>query len=299
MGETVMDILFRNGQPFASNPGGSSFNSAISIGRSGIPCSFVGYTGDDHIGKITADFLKENGVDTTYFEERKGSKSSLALAYLNEKGDADYCFYKDNPTVSKQSLELLPEFCQGDALLYGSNYAMCEGMRPQVLKVLKSAKEAGATVYYDINFRPSHRHEREQLKNAIEENMSLSTIVRGSADDFEVLWDSRDARQLYENYIKKFCKVFICTAGEELITVCTPQATWNFNAPRIPKDKLVSTVGAGDNFNAGILCQMVRNEICAEDLTQLSFEQWESLIQAGTHYASMVCQSSLNYITSC
>lgn len=42
MGETIMDIIFHGAQPTAVVPGGSSFNSIISIGRAGIPAVFVG-----------------------------------------------------------------------------------------------------------------------------------------------------------------------------------------------------------------------------------------------------------------
>ena len=40
MGETIMDIIFHGAQPTAAVPGGSSFNSIISIGRAGIPGRF-------------------------------------------------------------------------------------------------------------------------------------------------------------------------------------------------------------------------------------------------------------------
>ena len=51
MGETIMDIIFHGAQPTAAVPGGSSFNSIISIGRAGIPAVFVGETGHDEVGR--------------------------------------------------------------------------------------------------------------------------------------------------------------------------------------------------------------------------------------------------------
>ena len=57
LGETVMDILFyekNSGKgeyvPFAAVPGGSTFNSMVSVGRSGVPCKFMGYTGNNRVG---------------------------------------------------------------------------------------------------------------------------------------------------------------------------------------------------------------------------------------------------------
>ena len=69
-GETILDILFLQGQPVAAVPGGSSFNSIISTGRAGVPCIFVGYTGNDAVGRQTVEFMRHNGVSTDFFEVR-------------------------------------------------------------------------------------------------------------------------------------------------------------------------------------------------------------------------------------
>ena len=38
IGETVLDILFKNGQPVKAVPGGSVYNSIITLGRMGQRC---------------------------------------------------------------------------------------------------------------------------------------------------------------------------------------------------------------------------------------------------------------------
>ena len=40
IGETVLDIIFRDGQPIGAVPGGSVFNGVISLGRAGVPATF-------------------------------------------------------------------------------------------------------------------------------------------------------------------------------------------------------------------------------------------------------------------
>jgi fructokinase len=40
IGETVLDIIFKNGQPQAAKPGGAMLNSMVSLGRIGNPGSF-------------------------------------------------------------------------------------------------------------------------------------------------------------------------------------------------------------------------------------------------------------------
>ena len=41
IGETILDILFKDSQPMAAVPGGSVFNGIISLGRLGVNVTFI------------------------------------------------------------------------------------------------------------------------------------------------------------------------------------------------------------------------------------------------------------------
>ena len=97
IGETVFDILFKNGQPVKAVPGGSVYNSIISLGRVGAEAAFISEVGDDRIGEIILSHLRDSGVDASSVCCFSGGKSPLALAFLNERNDAEYLFYKDYP----------------------------------------------------------------------------------------------------------------------------------------------------------------------------------------------------------
>lgn len=293
MGETILDILFRNGQPVAAVPGGSTFNSIISVGRTGVPCTFVGYTGADTVGRQVMDFLHDNGVGTEHFQMREGEKSAVSLAFLSDDGDASYSFYNEPPHVAASWT--LPEMHPGDVLIYGSYYSICPGMRPQVEQLQQQAARAGAIVYYDINFRPGHKPELEALMPTIMQNLQRSTIVRGSADDFDVIYSSRDARDIYNRYISPCCPYFICTAGAGQITICTPTGSYDFQAP--PIDNVVSTVGAGDNFNAGFSCALIWLGIMPADLLALDRSGWQRLVDIACSFAGQACRSTENYVS--
>ena len=92
IGETVLDIIFKNDEPIAAVPGGSVFNGIISLGRSGVPASFISETGNDRVGKKIIKFLEDNGVDASSVCVYAESKSPLSLAFLNEQNDAEYIF---------------------------------------------------------------------------------------------------------------------------------------------------------------------------------------------------------------
>ena len=97
IGETVLDIIFRDEQPISALPGGSTFNAIISLGRAGVGTRFISETGNDRVGRLITGFLEQNGCPASSVCIYPDSKSPLSLAFLNEQNDADYVFYKDHP----------------------------------------------------------------------------------------------------------------------------------------------------------------------------------------------------------
>lgn len=252
IGETVLDILFKNNQPQKAVPGGSTFNSIVSLGRAGVPCAIVTETGSDHVGDMICGFLKENGVSDEFVCRHAGTKSHITLAFLNEHNDAQYTFYKDHATALLD--ERLPKIQSNDVVLFGSFFAINPVIRPTVGKLLREAKQAGAWLYYDINFRKSHIPDIPDVIGNIEENMGLANLVRGSKEDFEYLYGLSDEDAIYAK-VKPYCDTFILTDGARIIRVYTPAGCETYPVEKI---ETVSTVGAGDNFNAGYIYAMLQ-----------------------------------------
>ena len=262
IGETVLDILFKNDQPQKAVPGGSTFNSIVSLGRAGVPCAIVTETGGDHVGDLICAFLKTNGVSDEFVCRHKGTKSHITLAFLNEHNDAQYTFYKDHATALLD--EHLPQIQADDVVLFGSFFAINPVIRPVVRRLLHQAKQAGAWLYYDINFRKSHVPDIPDVIGNIEENMRLADVVRGSKEDFTYLYDLHDADAIYDK-VKPFCEHFILTDGAREICVYEPERELTgeglqVTGRRYPVQTIetVSTVGAGDNFNAGYIYALMQ-----------------------------------------
>ena len=252
IGETVLDILFKNDQPQKAVPGGSTFNSFVSLGRAGVPCIMVTEVGGDHIGDMTCRFLRDNGVSDEFVCRHPDTKSHITLAFLNEHNDAQYTFYKDHASAALDGP--LPDMTPDDIILFGSFFAINPVIRPVVSRLLREAKKAGAWLYYDINFRKSHIPDIPDVLPNIEENMRLADLVRGSLEDFEYLYGLRDADAVYAR-VRPFCDTFILTDGARSIRVYSSAGCNIFPVRAI---ETVSTVGAGDNFNAGYIYAMLQ-----------------------------------------
>ena len=294
IGETVFDIIFKDDQPIAAVPGGSTFNCLISLGRCGVRASFISETGNDRVGQHILRFLDENVVDNKSVSVYPDSKSPLSLAFLNERNDAEYIFYKDHP---KDRLDFdFPEVNEDDIVVYGSYYAVNPVIRPQVLGFLEYAKSHGAILYYDVNFRASHKDEVVKLTSNILGNLELADIVRGSAEDFSVMFRKTDADAIYRSQISFYTKKFICTNGAEPVEL-RADGGLKKQYPILKSDEVVSTIGAGDNFNAGFIYGMMKYGITREQTEKgLTESQWDKVIGCALQFSANVCKSLNNYV---
>ena len=252
IGETVWDILFKDDQPQKAVPGGSTFNSIVSLGRAGVPCVMVTEVGGDHVGDLICNFLKDNGVSTEYVCRHEQVKSHISLAFLDKNNDAQYVFYKDHASVSLDGK--LPEIGTDDVVLFGSFFAINPVIRPVVGGLLRAAREAGAWLYYDVNFRKNHIADLPEVMVNIEENMRLADVVRGSMEDFGYLYGLHDGDAIYDK-VSQYCRTLILTDGAQSIRVYTPEGCEPYPVQAI---ETVSTVGAGDNFNAGYIYALMQ-----------------------------------------
>ena len=295
IGETVLDIIFKNNQPVGAVPGGSVFNSIISLGRSGVKCSFISETGNDRVGRTILDCLEENGVDASSVYVYPDSKSPLSLAFLNENNDAEYIFYKDHPN---DRLEFtFPDVQPDDIVLFGSYYAVNPVIRPQVVGFLDYARQHGAILYYDVNFRASHKNEVMKLTPNILENLEYADIVRGSTEDFEVMFRKSDPDVIYRTQIAFYTKRFICTQGARPVELRAENGLKKSYEVKSNGDT-VSTIGAGDNFNAGFAYGLIRYGITREQIELgLSEQQWDQLISCAQQFSAEVCRSINNSVS--
>lgn len=292
IGETILDIIFRNEQPSAAVPGGSVFNGIVSLGRAGVPISFISETGNDHVGNIILQFMRDNNIPTDHINVFPDGKSPVSLAFLNERSDAEYIFYKDYP---KQRLDVVfPRLEEDDIVVIGSYYALNPVLRDKMLELLDQARAKKAIVYYDPNFRSSHKDEAIKLAPTIIENLEYADIVRGSQEDFFYMYNLRDADKIYKDKIKFYCPNFLCTAGAEMISLRTNTLSKEY---AIPPLEAVSTIGAGDNFNAGIIYGLLKYDVHYEDLNTMSEATWDKIIRCGMEFAAEVCKSFNNSVS--
>jgi len=292
IGETVLDIIFKDNQPVSAKAGGSTLNSAVSLGRLGVDVNFISDYGKDDVGLLVDKFLSDNQVNTEYVTRMEDHKSALALAFLDENNDAHYNFYRDFPEQRQINTDI--EFTENDILLFGSIFSISKSTRKPLLKLLHEANDSRSTIIYDPNFRKPHFKDLAEFLPLIKENISFADIVRGSDEDFHLIFGANSAEQAYQFVLEAGCSKLIYTASDSQVVILAPGVKIWMDVPKI---ETVSTIGAGDNFNAGIIWTLISEELNKGDIEQLPESIWRRIGESGISFSAEVCKNMENYIS--
>ncbi len=291
LGETVFDIIFKNGQPLSAKAGGSVLNALVSLARMGHHVNFISEVGTDKVGDTILNFLISNKINTSEVKRYQNGQSAVAMAFLNEHNDAEYDFYKNYP--EERLTGELPDFKPNDIFLFASFFAVDPSIRQQTYRIIKHARKCGCIIVYDPNFRNKHAAILKQHSSYFEENIAFADIVRGSNEDFMNIFSTPTAEETYL-HIKNKCHSLVYTANADGVMLQTAKIKKHFSVPQI---KPLSTIGAGDNFNAGIMHALMNQGISREQLPQLTEKSWHSIIASGIKFSSEVCMTMENYIS--
>lgn len=291
IGETVYDLIFKEGRPVSGTAGGAMLNASVTLGRLDLPISFISEIGTDPMGDLIISFLLQNQISTDFICRDANTKTALSLAFLDERNDATYDFYKQ---VSEKEFRIpLPEFQPSDYFMFGSLFALTPRYLPFLKRLTGSAQGAGSIVYYDPNFRTTHLNQLADLKPVILDSIQSSDLIRGSDEDFYHIFGAEDPDTAWE-HVRDMTEVLIYTASKKGVYLFTQSVKKMYPVERI---KPVSTIGAGDNFNAGIVYSLYTHKVRKDHLPDMKSEDWDPVIKNGISFGTLACMTMENYLT--
>ncbi|MHC1707805.1 MAG: carbohydrate kinase [Bacteroidales bacterium] len=291
IGETLLEIIFRDKTPLRAIAGGSTLNTAVSLSRSNINTIHTGAVGKDNAGEMVLSFLTENNVQTDYIQVIEGRQTPVSLAFLDPDGNAEYQFLRNNaPQIDDF---IFPDTQKNDILLMGSWFAADPANRHRLLPCLKVAAKRQTLLMYDLNFRKNHQEDLKICRNNILENIKLAHIIKASSEDLRIVFGTSDADEIFERHFRGLAKILLVSAGADPVRLISEGVTFSLPCPAINP---VSTIGAGDSFNAGIISGLIMKGIRTDDLLDLDKNSWTEVLEKGIAFSQQVCLSMENYI---
>ena len=260
VGEILIDLtqsgVNEQGIPrFDANPGGAPANLAVAASRLGAATAFIGKVGRDSFADSLRDCLAENGVDVTGMVVDPVQHTTLAVVALEASGERHFSFYRDpsadvNLKVSEISIEQLKNT---RFLHFGSVSLTAEPARGATLYAARTAKELGAIISYDPNYRASLWPDEKTAVERMLEPLPLVDVLKVSDEELPLLTGTEDLETGTALLAEKGISLILVTLGPK-------GAFYRFRGqtglvPGVPC-KVGDTNGAGDTFFGAVLSQL-------------------------------------------
>lgn len=146
----------RLGMPFTLRFAGAESNFAIALARLGIEVAWVSRLGHDAFGAMILDGVAREGVAVRWVR-RDDAPTGLFCKWRTD-GHTHVTYRRAGSAASHLRVGDVPDEALdgvGVVHLTGVTMAISESARLLVLDVARRAKELGATVVFDPNFRPA------------------------------------------------------------------------------------------------------------------------------------------------
>jgi len=254
-GEALIDMLPRDTtlgeKGFAPYAGGAIFNTAIALGRLGIPTAFFTGIADDMMGEILLDTLKASNVDYSPCAITPRPSTIAFVKLVN--GQATYAFYDEGTAgrmITTDDLPILGDDCE--ALHFGA-ISLIPSPCGETYEALLDREAGKRVISLDPNIRPGFIKDKPAHMARIKRMAAKSDIVKFSDEDLEWFGLEGDHDTLAAHWLNHGAKLVVITKGAEGATGYTSERKVTVPSERVT---VVDTVGAGDTFDAGVLASL-------------------------------------------
>jgi fructokinase len=249
--DAVVSSMVENSQEVRMRvfPGGGPANTAVALGRLGVPTSFAGRISTGVLGELFVRRLTDSGVDISR-SPRAREPATMAIASLNSLGEAEYDFYATRTADWQwRPAEVSMLKINDHGCVHTGSLALAIQPGADLIDEFLVQRRGSATISIDPNVRtaivPSERY-RERLSKWC----SVADIIRLSDVDLEAILPGERPEDIFDDWHSRGVSLVIVTRGP-----ASTLASYRGSRLEVTTAPVESpdTIGAGDAFTAGLL----------------------------------------------
>ena len=303
-GEALIDMVRAqvpgSGEGFLPLPGGSPYNTAVAIGRLGVPVQFLGRFSTDFFGEILVRRLRENHVGDDLVI-RSEQNTTLAFVKLEEGKEPQYVFYTEGSADRSLAASDLPASLPADTrcILFGSIAMTMEPVASSIeALILREGKRGGAqaegapVISFDPNIRPFMIKDRNAYIRRFEQWIAASTIAKVSSADFAFIYPGLALGDALGKVLAMGPRLAISTLGPDGALALLRRDDGSVAEVRAPAAELpvADTIGAGDTFHGAFLSWLeINGKMSRSALAGLGETDLYNALLFANKAASIVC----------
>jgi sugar/nucleoside kinase (ribokinase family) len=228
--------------------GSSSAIFASNLSVLGTKVAFAGTLARDHFGQHVLTSLQSRGVDTGYivFTEEKSTGATIALSFDEDRAMVTY-----PGAMTLFSIHAIPDdLLLQSRHLHVSSIFLSTGLRKDVLKLFRKAKEFGLTTSMDPQWDPEERWDID-FKSLLP---SVDVFIPNE-NELRAMTATDDLNAAVEK-LKTYTNILIVKSGREGAFLYHGDQC--IHQPAFLNDAVVDSIGAGDSFGAGFIHRFIK-----------------------------------------
>lgn len=269
---------------FERNPGGAPANLLACAAKLGERTAFIGKVGNDSFGDFLADTLINAGVDTKGLCRNPEVNTTLAFVDLDKTGNRSFSFYrKPGADITLEKSDIPDEIISESSIFhFGSLSFTDEPCASATLYAIEMAKEAGAIISYDPNYRPPLWDSENKAKEKMLLGAKYADVMKISDNEILFLTGSDSIENSIDFFLELGISLIMVTCGPEGAFY----ATSKHRGKRATFDvKTIDTTGAGDAF-CGAMLHCLKGKTL-EEIRDLSDEELIHITDFGNASGSL------------
>ena len=242
--------------------------------------SILGTVSTDVIGEHFMANCDRMGINTNHVV-RVDDPTLVAIVTHGESNNSFYFPNAATNAITATTVEHLPDIEPEDhkmLLMQG----VCSSMKPSGPAWLWYVKCAFPQdlVIYDVNARPSLIKDVEAHRTLVDQWAKVSSVIKISDADIEALYPDQDIEDVAGRFLNLGAGLVVETRGHKSVRVMSAHGLQEFPIPNLTG--IENTVGAGDNFMAGLTLAFAQAGVFTKSvLKEVDADEIAGFVQTG------------------
>lgn len=269
IGECMIELTDRGPNDMGRGYGGDTLNTAIYMARLGealgVQVDYATAIGDDPYSDEMINGWRTEGIGTDLVWRQEGHLPGLYMIRTDKAGERTFYYWRSAAPVKEMfdggaGRVLIDRLTTYDWLYFTGitlGILTIEG-RLRLFETLRQARDNGARIVFDTNYRPRLWEDPEEARAAFEVALSWADIALPSFKDEQALYGDQNPEDTATRMLRAGVEeVAVKNAGDSVLVAMEDRASVIENSPH---PEPIDTTAAGDSFNAAYLIARMQDE---------------------------------------
>ncbi|MDX4947239.1 sugar kinase [Providencia manganoxydans] len=261
IGECMVELQ-KSGELFKQTFGGDTLNTALYLARLtasfGVMTRYLTGLGQDPFSQQMLTSWQKEGINTDHVVISDRHLPGMYLIETSADGERRFFYWRDNSAakywLNEQTASDTQQLLNQQQFIYLSGVSLAilpEPTRNLLFTLLETARQSGAEIIFDNNYRPALWPSIEAAQAAYQHMLALTDMAFLTFDDEQLLYGDQHENQSITRAQQYGVNEIIIKRGEKPCYIVIDNQQQEIPADQV--SNVVDTTAAGDSFSAGYL----------------------------------------------